>query len=198
MNVKLKIEIMNLNENQVKIIDSLKTEFLRINETNKQHKVGKLIDFNQMANDKEAMRKKRDEDRAISKANKSKCEEEFYKAIEVLNEDLNYVGLWFEGHKDYIQAERKDCHIKIELNYDEVDYGGYFESEYHKLDTFHFLFRTHYGMMGGGTKANGYLRFETIEELANSALFVQYVKDNGDFDSAAIHHSDQKEVSHAK
>jgi hypothetical protein len=35
------MEIMNLNENQVQIIDSLKTEFLRINETNKQHKVGK-------------------------------------------------------------------------------------------------------------------------------------------------------------
>ena len=191
------MEIMNLNENQVQIIDNLKTEFLRINKTNKQHKVGKLIDFNQMASDKQEMRKKRAEDRAISKANKSRCKEEFYKAIEVLNEDLKYVGLWFEGHKDYIRVEHEDCIIKIKLNYDEVDYGGYFESEYHKLDTFHFLFRTYYGMMGGGTKAPNYLRFETIEELANSELFVQYVKDNGDFDLATINLSDQKEVSHA-
>jgi hypothetical protein len=188
---------MNLNENQVQIIDNLKTEFLRINETNKQHKVGKLINFNQMASDKEEMRKKRDEDRAISKANKSRCKEEFYKAIEVLNEDLKYVGLWFEGHKKYIRVENKDCIIKIGLNYDEVDYGGYFEEEYRKRDTFHFLFRTYYGMMGGGTEAGIYLRFETIEELANSELFVQYVKDNGDFDSATINLSDQKEVSHA-
>ena len=180
---------MNLNENQVQIIDNLKTEFLRINKTNKQHKVGKLINFKKMASDREEMRKKRDEDRAIGIANGSRCEEEFYKAIEVLNEDLKYVGLWFENHKKYIRVEHEDCIIKIKLNYDEVDYGGYFESEYHKLDTFHFLFRTR-------SKAGGYLRFETIEELANSELFVQYVKDNGDFDSAAIHLKDQKEVSH--
>jgi hypothetical protein len=176
---------MNLNENQVQIIDNLKTEFLRINETNKQHKVGKLINFNQMASDKEEMRKKRAEDRAISKANKSRCKEEFYKAIEVLNEDLKYVGLWFEGHKKYIRVENKDCIIKIGLNYDEVDYGGYFESEYHHLDTFKFF-----------TKLGDYDSFDTIEEFANSAKFVQFVKDHGDFDSATIHHSDQKEVSY--
>ena len=197
MNVKLKIEIMNLNENQVQIIDSLKTEFLRINETNKQHKVGKLIDFNQMASDKEEMRKKRAEDRAISKANKSRCEEEFYKAIDILNEDLKYVGLEFVRDEDHVEVKCKSYEISFNIGSQWVDYGGYFESEYHKLDTFHFLFRTYYGMMGGGTKAPNYLRFETIEELANSELFVQYVKDNGDFDLATINLSDQKEVSHA-
>ena len=40
-------------------------------------------------------------------------------------------------------------------------------------------------------------RFDTIEELANSDYFIQFVKNHGDFDSAAIHLSDQKEVSHA-
>jgi len=190
MNVKLKIEIMNLNENQVQIIDSLKTEFLRINETNKQHKVGKLIDFNQMASDREEMRKKRDEDRAISKANESRCEEEFYKAIEVLNEDLKYVGLEFES-EDRGRVHCKipkgyGCGIKFHLIGHTVDYGGYFESEYHHLDTFQFY-----------TQIGDYKLFNTIEEFANSAKFVQFVKRHGDFDSATIHHSEQKEVSHA-
>ena len=188
MNVKLKIEIMNLNENQVQIIDSLKTEFLRINETNKQHKVGKLIDFNQMASDREEMRKKRDEDRAISKANESRCEEEFYKAIEVLNEDLKYVGLEFES-EDRGRVHCKipkgyGCGIKCHLSGHTVDYGGYFDSEYIQLDVFIFRWAMHRD-------------FETIEELANSKDFVQFVKDHGDFDSATIHHSEQKEVSHA-
>ena len=194
---------MNLNENQVQIIDSLKTEFLRINETNKQHKVGKLIDFNQMASDKERMRKKRDEDRAISKANESRCLEEFYKAIEVLNEDLKYVGLEFKydvlngssrGDLPYAKRLYKDkvkckvpkgytCQIDLHVNGHTVDYGGYFESEYHHLDTFKFF-----------TKLGDYDSFDTIEEFANSEKFVQFVKDYGDFDSAAIHHSDQKEV----
>jgi len=200
MNVKLKIEIMNLNENQVQIIDSLKTEFLRINETNKQHKVGKLIDFNQMASDKEEMRKKRAEDRAISKANESRCEEEFYKAIEVLNEDLKYVGLEFkydiinrnscgDFYKNKVRCKipkGSDCRIDLHVNGHTVDYGGYFNSEYHHLDTFQFW-----------TEIRDYESFKTIEEFANSAKFVQFVKDNGDFDSATIHHSDQKEVSHA-
>ena len=187
--VKLKIEIMNLNENQVKIIDSLKTEFLRINETNKQHKVGTLIDFNQMANDKEEMRKKRDEDRAIGIANESRCEEEFYKAIDILNEDLKYVGLEFESEDRGIvkckTPKGYGCEIELRLNGHAVDYGGYFDSEYHHLDTFEF--RTEIGR-------NMY--FKTIEELANSAPFVQFVKNNGDFDLATIHHSDKKEVSH--
>jgi len=195
MNVKLKIEIMNLNENQVQIIDSLKTEFLRINETNKQHKAGKLIDFNQMASDKEEMRKKRDEDRAISKANKSRCEEEFYKAIDILNEDLKYVGLEFKydvlngssrGDLPYFKRLYKDkvkcevpkgykCQIDLHINGHTVDYGGYFKSEYHHLDTFQFFTQIGYSMS-----------FKTIEEFANSAKFVQFVKDHGDFDSAAI------------
>ena len=192
MNVKLKIEIMNLNENQVQIIDSLKTEFLRINESNKQHKVGTLIDFNQMASDKEEMRKKRDEDRAIGIANESRCEEEFNKAIDILNEDLKYVGLEFEygdlPFKDKVRCKTPkgyDCKIDLHVNGHTVDYGGYFESEYHHLDTFQFF-----------TQIGDYESFNTIEEFANSAKFVQFVKRAGDFDSATIHHSEQKEVSH--
>ena len=195
---------MNLNENQVQIIDSLKTEFLRINESNKQHKVGKLIDFNQMASDKEVMRKKRDENRAISKANKSKCKEEFYKAIDILNEDLNYVGLEFARYLEFTEVRCKstdaniilDCDdykIQFYMDEDYLDYEGYFEAEYHDLDTFRFKTNIRITTREGSS----YASFKTIEELANSAEFVQFVKDNGDFDSAAIHLSDQKEVSHA-
>ena len=186
---------MNLNENQVQIIDSLKTEFLRINETNKQHKVGKLINFNQMASDREEMRKKRDEDRAISKANKSRCKEEFYKAIDNLNEDLNYVGLEFKRDEKYIQVNLEDSKIKIKakIHRDEVDYGGYFDSAYYNLDAFHFLMGDFYWDDGHSDQT---FRFDTIEELANSDYFIQFVKRHGDFDSATIHHSDQKEVSH--
>jgi len=182
---------MNLNENQVQIIDSLKTEFLRINETNKQHKVGTLIDFNQMASDKEEMRKKRDEDRAISKANKSRCEEEFYKAIDILNEDLKYVGLEFVRDEDHVEVKCKSYEISFNIGSQWVDYGGYFNSAHHDLDNFRFntAIRRY--------QKNSWDYFKTIEELANSAEFVQFVKDNGDFDSAAIHHSEQKEVSHA-
>jgi len=186
---------MNLNENQVQIIDSLKTEFLRINETNKQHKVGTLIDFNQMASDREDMRKKRFEDRAIGIANESRCEEEFHKSIDILNEDLKYVGLKFKRDLQVGSVRCGSCEIKVNTYADLVYYGGYFESENHTLDTFRFALRTHHGMI----KAyhNKYLTFLTIEELANSSEFVQFVKDNGDFDSATIHHSEQKEVSHA-
>ena len=193
------MEIMNLNENQVQIIDSLKTEFLRINESNKQHKVGKLIDFNQMASDKEVMRKKRDENRAISKANKSKCKEEFYKAIAKLNEDLNYVGLEFARYLEFTEVRCKSeviatraYEIKFYMDKHHLDYEGYFKAEYHDLDTFRFntniIITTHEG--------SSYASFNTIEELANSSEFVQFVKDNGDFDSADIQLSDQKEVSH--
>ena len=187
---------MNLNENPVQIIDSLKTEFLRINETNKQHKVGKLINFNQMASDREERRKKRDEDRAISKANKSRCKEEFYKAIDNLNEDLNYVGLEFKRDEKYIQVNLEDSKIKIKakIHRDEVDYGGYFDSAFYNLDAFHFLMGDFYW---DDDYSDETFRFDTIEELANSDYFIQFVKNHGDFDSAAIHLSDQKEVSHA-
>ena len=187
------MEIMNLNENQVQIIDSLKTEFLRINESNKQHKVGTLIDFNQMASDKEEMRKKRDEDRAISKANESRCEEEFYKAIEVLNEDLKYVGLEFKNHLydglDDSVVKCKSYEIKFNIDSHQVGYGGYFKPEYHDLDTFCFGTR----IMG---EKSSYYSFKTIKRLANNGHFVQFVKNNGDFDLATIHHSEQKEVSY--
>jgi hypothetical protein len=187
------MEIMNLNENQVQIIDSLKTEFLRINETNKQHKVGTLIDFNQMASDKEEMRKKRYEDRAIGRANGSRCEEEFYKAIEVLNEDLKYVGLEFKRHLydglDYNVVKCKSYEIRYNIDQHQVGYGGYFKPEYHDLDTFCFGTR----IMGEKSSFNS---FETIEELANNGDFVQFVKRHGDFDLATINLSDQKEVSH--
>ena len=181
---------MNLNENQVQIIDSLKTEFLRINETNKQHKVGTLIDFNQMANDFEEMLKKRDEDIAISKANKSRCEEEFYKAIDKLNEDLKYVGLGFcrdlaynntAKCETYSVSRSRYFYVNIELRIDghTVDYGDYFEPKYYHLDTFRFIWE------GSNSRS-----FDTIEELANSGPFVQFVKRYGDFDFI------DKEVSH--
>jgi len=147
------------------------------------------------------MRKKRDENRAISKANKSKCKEEFYKAIDILNEDLNYVGLEFARYKDFTEVRCKSeviaivgaYEIKFYMDEHHLDYEGYFKAEYHDLDTFRFKtnirITTHEG--------SSYASFNTIEELANSSEFVQFVKDNGDFDSADIQLSDQKEVSHA-
>jgi len=139
------------------------------------------------------MRKKRDENRAISKANKSKCKEEFYKAIDILNEDLNYVGLEFANYKEFAEVRCKSYEIKFNMDKHYLDYEGYFKAEYHDLDTFRFNTNIRITTREGSS----YASFKTIEELANSAEFVQFVKDNGDFDSAAIHLSDQKEVSHA-